>query len=186
MSWIIVAFWYVIIASHDGYSFTDTNVMRLIRLKPLVAVSTATSHKIKQPRDLVFNVLTESVEKRKEPMDVLSQKLQSVSKLFDQRDRNHIKHLVGLVVRREGQVKKIISRYLKKAPHGRIRPVFLGCLQLATSELVFTNNTSHGIVSSTMNYFHGMARFTQSYCSLLNAVLRKISSDRDALIDSTR
>lgn len=171
-----------------NYSFTGI-VMRSTRLgHSFSSIPKSKSiHYIKQPRDIAIDILIDSIEKEKDPMDIISHKLESLTSPFDQQDRNTVKHLVSLTMRHEGQITKIIKQFLKKLPRGRVKPIFEGCLRLAICELAFTDNASYGIVSFVMNYFrHHPSPITLSFLSLLNGVLRKISEGREALESSTR
>jgi transcription termination factor NusB len=143
-------------------------------------------HVCNTPRDVAIETLIETIEHGKDPIDTLSHMLASMKVKFDQKARNSAKNLVCTAIRREGEINCIMKKYLKKVPRGRIKPIFEACLRLSICELVFTESPSFAVVSSVMNYFRNKAMFTVPYCPLMNAILRKISTDRESIKKTSR
>ena len=95
------------------------------------------------------------------------------------RDRGFTRMLVGTVLRRRGQIDDVIKRCLSKPLDrraARVRPI----LQVAVAQLLFLEVAPHAAINEAVTT---AGRYPQ-YKGLVNAVLRRISREKDELLAS--
>jgi 16S rRNA (cytosine967-C5)-methyltransferase len=95
------------------------------------------------------------------------------------RDRGFTRMLVATVLRRRGQIDDAIKKCLAKPLDrraARVRPI----LQVAVAQLLFLNIAPHAAINEAVT---AAGRYPQ-YKGLVNAVLRRISREKDELLAS--
>jgi 16S rRNA (cytosine967-C5)-methyltransferase len=98
------------------------------------------------------------------------------------RDRAFARALVTAGLRRLGGVNAVLSRFLDRplpdnAPHAR------ALLHLGATQLLVLGTPAHAAVGETVETANGM-REARGFAKLMNAVLRKVSRDGQAILDT--
>ncbi len=98
------------------------------------------------------------------------------------RDRAFARALVTAGLRRLGGVNTVLSRFLDRplpdnAPHAR------ALLHLGATQLLVLGTPAHAAVGETVETANGM-REARVFAKLMNAVLRKVSHDGQAMLDA--
>lgn len=96
--------------------------------------------------------------------------------LFDYRDRNFTRLLATTMLRRHGQLTKIVSNYLKKPLPNSGQYAQL-ILLLGAAQLIFLKGTPHSVIDTAVELCR-MQHSSMRFAGLINAVLRRIS-ERD-------
>jgi len=127
--------------------------------------------------DLLLDVLH-----KKQPLDdALSEALATPAvKKMEPRDRAFIRHIVSTCLRRYGQINHTISDYVQKPLPDKARKA-KAILQIATSECLFLNTPDHAVVNSAVDLAQ-QTTDTRPYKKLINAVLRRIVTNADAIL----
>jgi len=126
----------------------------------------------KDPRALARDLLA-AVLRQRIPLDEAWAAAKFLPRL-EPRDRAFARLLVTTVLRRLGQIDKLIEQCLDrplKARHADVRDL----LRLGTAQLVFLGTPPHAAVSTTLDLAAGQE--TAGYKGLLNAVLRRVSRE---------
>ena len=99
-----------------------------------------------------------------------------------QRDRGFVRLLVTTVLRRHGQIDRILGDIMTKRPAGRTRDA-IEILRLGAAQLLFLETGAHAAVDSTVDLMRtaGFHRMT----GLANAVMRRLSRDGAAMLAAT-
>lgn len=128
-------------------------------------------------RNVVFKIIT-SVVRKNRPLDEALDLELGNSKL-DTRDRAFVRMLATTVLRRLGQIDDIIGNYVKNAiPKQAIGVEEI--LRIGVAQIIFLNTPAHASVDTSVRLAEalGFAR----YKGLINAVLRKISKEGQAIV----
>ena len=101
---------------------------------------------------------------------------------LSQRDRAFVRLLVTTVLRRAGQIDRVLSEIMTKPPAGRGRDA-IEILRLGAAQLLFLETGAHAAVDSTVDLMR-MAGF-DSMTGLANAVMRRLSRDGADILATT-
>ena len=101
---------------------------------------------------------------------------------LEPRDRAFVRLLVTTVLRRKGQIDRILDDVMSKRPTGRTRDA-IEILRLGAAQLLFLNTGAHAAVDSTVDMMRkaGFDRMT----GLANAVMRRLARDGAGLLRNT-
>ena len=100
---------------------------------------------------------------------------QSYIKL-DDRDKSLVRMITLTFLRRNGEVNHIIKKYLKKSVDKKI----MNILRVGTTQILFLNIPDYSIVNISVNL---SKKLFYKLSGLVNAVLRKISEDKEELMN---
>ena len=117
--------------------------------------------------------LLESVLQKKIPLDQALFDHLTIIKLED-RDRSHVRALVGMTLRRLGQIDALINIVLERP----LPKKFLGVkniLRIGIVQLLFMNTAPHAAVDTAVNL--AQDRGYGPHKKLVNAVLRRVSRE---------
>ncbi len=93
---------------------------------------------------------------------------------LEQRDRGFVRLLVTTVLRRQGQIDRVLDDIMTKRPAGRTRDA-IEILRLGAAQLLFLETGAHAAVDSTVDLMR--AAGFHSMTGLANAVMRRLSRD---------
>ena len=101
---------------------------------------------------------------------------------MEPRDRAFARLLVTTVLRRKGQIDRVLDDVMSRRPTGRIRDA-IEILRLGAAQILFLNTGAHAAVDSTVDMMRqaGFDRMT----GLANAVMRRLSRDGAGLLLNT-
>ena len=125
--------------------------------------------------DLLFNVLAKRV-----PFDDAWDGSRGLRTL-EARDRAFVRLLVATTLRRLGQVDAAIQTMLNKQGQ-QLKAVVQDILRLGATQLLFLGTPAHAAVDTAVEL--AVARKQHPYKGLINAVLRRIDRERDAILES--
>jgi len=98
------------------------------------------------------------------------------------RDRAFVRLLVTTVLRRGGQIDRVLDQIMAKRPAGRSRDA-IGILRLGAAQLLFLETGAHAAVDSTVNLMRTTGFDTMT--GLANAVMRRLSRDGMEILATT-
>jgi len=99
-----------------------------------------------------------------------------------QRDRAFVRLLVTTVLRRHGQIDRILGDIMSRRPAGRARDA-IEVMRLGAAQLLFLETGAHAAVDSTVDLMR--AAGFDSMTGLANAVMRRLSRDGAAMLAAT-
>ncbi len=98
---------------------------------------------------------------------------------LEPRDRAFVKHLSAQTLRRLGQIRIALKRFMSKPPHKGSRLEAL--LAIGACQILFLDTPPHAAVDSSVR-LAGEARDTARCKGLINAVLRRVADSREELL----
>jgi 16S rRNA (cytosine967-C5)-methyltransferase len=101
---------------------------------------------------------------------------------LSQRDRAFVRLLVTTVLRRHGQIDRVLSEIMTKRPAGRTRDA-IEIMRLGAAQLLFLETGAHAAVDSTVDMMR--AAGFHSMTGLANAVMRRLSRDGADILATT-
>jgi 16S rRNA (cytosine967-C5)-methyltransferase len=122
----------------------------------------------------------EQVLDRRQPLDATLESTPMLARL-DGRDRAFARLIVTTTLRRLGQIDDLIQRCLERPLQPRARAART-LLRIGAAQLLFLRTPAHAAVDSTVALANG-AQLTP-YRALINAVLRRLAREGDALLAS--
>jgi len=123
-------------------------------------------------RGLVLDLL-DAVLRRHRPLDEVLAGHAELARL-EPRDRAHARLLIGVLLRRLGQIDSLLARYLDRplrASAGGAQDL----LRLGVAQLAFLQTPAHAAVSTTVEL--ARQRRLSGFAGLVNAVLRRVAAD---------
>lgn len=133
-------------------------------------------------RTAAVNVLLDVLYKKQPLDDAWSKALTTPAvKKMDARDKAFMRHLVSTALRRLGQIDHAISEYVQKPLPDKARKA-KAILQIATAECLFLKTPDHAVVNSAVDLAQ-QSTDTRPYKKLINAVLRRIASNTEAILE---
>ena len=99
-----------------------------------------------------------------------------------QRDRAFVRLLVTTVLRRGGQIDRVLAEVMARSPTGRTRDA-MEIMRLGAAQLLFLDTGAHAAVDSTVELMR--AAGFHSMTGLANAVMRRLSRDGATLLAAT-
>ena len=100
---------------------------------------------------------------------------------LESRDKNFVRLLVTLTLRRLGQIDNIISCFLKKPLSDKAYCV-QDVLRISTAQLVFLDTPAHAAVSTGVSLIKNNRKYN-GFTGLVNAVLRRIAKEGKAIAE---
>lgn len=91
---------------------------------------------------------------------------------LSQRDKAFTRLLVTTVLRRKGQIDKVLSSFLAKMPPGYV----MNALRVGTAQILYLGTPPHAAVGETVAQVKASKKFTKM-AGLVNAVLRKVVAE---------
>ena len=101
---------------------------------------------------------------------------------LSQRDRAFVRLLVTTVLRRSGQIDRVLGEIMTKRPAGRTRDA-IEIMRLGAAQLLFLETGAHAAVNSTVDLMR--AAGFDSMTGLANAVMRRLSRDGADILATT-
>ena len=101
---------------------------------------------------------------------------------LSQRDRAFVRLLVTTVLRRNGQIDRVLGEIMTKRPAGRTRDA-IEIMRLGAAQLLFLETGAHAAVDSTVDLMR--AAGFDSMTGLANAVMRRLSRDGADILATT-
>ena len=101
---------------------------------------------------------------------------------LSQRDRAFVRLLVTTVLRRHGQIDRVLGEIMTRRPAGRSRDA-IQIMRLGAAQLLFLETGAHAAVDSTVDLMR--AAGFDSMTGLANAVMRRLSRDGAAMLAAT-
>ncbi|ESR26131.1 RsmB/NOP family class I SAM-dependent RNA methyltransferase [Lutibaculum baratangense] len=98
---------------------------------------------------------------------------------LEPRDRAFVKNLSTQTVRRLGQIRAALKRFMDRPPHRGSRLEAL--LAIGACQILFLETPAHAAVDSSVR-LSALSRDTARCKGLINAVLRRLSDNREALL----
>lgn len=98
---------------------------------------------------------------------------------MEARDRAFVKHLSAQTLRRLGQIRAALKRFMSKPPHKASRLEAL--LAIGACQILFLDTPAHAAVDSSVR-LATERRDTARCRGLVNAVLRRVADNREALL----
>ena len=136
---------------------------------------------IDQPRAVALDIL-QAVLRQRMPLDDLLAGHRDLNSL-PSRDRGFVRALVATALRRLGQIDAILAACLERPLPGRASAIE-DLLRLGIAQLLFLRVPAHAAVDTTVALVArrgGEAGFK----GLVNAVLRRVDREREALLAAT-
>ncbi len=104
--------------------------------------------------------------------------------LFDQleaRDRGFARLISATVLRRMGQIDKVLAPFIKKEPPSYV----LSVLRTGAAQILFLDTPPHAVVDAAVSLLK-RSKKTMRAAGMANAVLRRVSEQGDTLLAQTR
>ena len=129
-------------------------------------------------RQAVLSLLEQVLDKKKNLDDVFVEATRSLS----ERDRRFTKHLLAIILKRLGQIDRVINALLKKPLPLRARKA-QHILRMGVTQLLWMDTPEHAAVSTSVE----LAKQADQvfYTKLINGVLRNLCRQKPTLADDT-
>lgn len=120
--------------------------------------------------------LLQAVLREKRPLD---EQVDLLCRPLESRDRGFVRLLVATCLRRMGQIDTLLNRALDRPLPAKLADV-RDVLRLSVAQLLFLKTPPHAVVNTSV----GLVKESKlaPYSGLVNAVLRRLSRDGDALL----
>jgi 16S rRNA (cytosine967-C5)-methyltransferase len=146
----------------------------------LFATSQESSPTTSSPRYLATKALTSragsfSVDRMEQDRDFANS---------DIRDRSFARLLLTTTERRLGQIDKVIAACLSKTK-ANINPFVKNVLRIGAAQILFLDTPSHAAVGETVEVLREHKKSLESQIKFVNAILRRMSREKDSLLALT-
>lgn len=123
-------------------------------------------------RAIAFDALTQILRK-----NVALDEALKLNDLKEPRDRAFARALTATILRRKGQIDKVLATLLEKAPP----PLIEDLLRLGVGQLLFLGVAPHAVVDQSVEFTRTIG--LGAFAKLVNAVLRRVAREGERLIE---